>query len=107
MKDKRAAGGFPRRTPIHKVRPDALLWSRDMLGFCARVTVVGSARLLVENHTGLLELTDARIRLNTGCGPIAISGEGLKLCDARPRAAIVSGRIHRIDLPYKGGDCAP
>ena len=107
MRDKRAAGGFPRRTPIHKVRPDALLWSRDMLGLCARVTVVGSAQLLVENHTGLLELTDTRIRLNTGCGPIAITGEGLRLCDARPRAAIVSGAIHRIDLPREGGDCAP
>ncbi|MBR0367355.1 MAG: YabP/YqfC family sporulation protein [Clostridia bacterium] len=107
MKDKRAAGKFPRRTPIHKARPDALLWSQDMLGLCARITVVGNARVLVENHTGLLELTDTRIKLNTGCGPVAVAGEGLRLCDARPRAAIVSGRIHFIDLPREGGDCAP
>lgn len=99
--------GFPVRPPKTKRRPDALLWPEDLLGRCARVTVIGSSRLLVENHTGLLELTPTRIRLNTGCGPVAISGEGLALCDARPRAAIVSGRIRGIDLPDDGGDLSP
>lgn len=103
MKDKRAAGSFPRRTPIYKTRPDALTWSEDMLGRCARVTAVGSRRVLVENHTGLLLLTDREIRLDSGCGPIAISGEDLCLCEARPRAMIVKGRIHRINLPREGG----
>jgi sporulation protein YqfC len=103
MKDKRTAKGFPRRIPIPKLRPDALIWPEDLLGKCARITAIGSHRLLVENHTGLMCLTETEIRLNTGCGPIAISGEGLSLCDARPRAAIVTGRIIRIELPPEGG----
>lgn len=103
MKDKRTAGGFPRRTPLPKPRPDALIWPEDLLGRCARITAIGSHRLLVENHTGLTCLTETEIRLDTGCGPIAIFGEGLSLCDARPRAVIVSGQIRRIELPLEGG----
>ena len=107
MKDKRALKGFPRRTPIMKKRPDALLWPEDLLGRCARVTAVGNRRLLVENHTGILALTQTQIRLGTGCGPITVTGEGLTLCEARPCALIVRGDIHTIDLPREGGACAP
>lgn len=95
MKDKR------------KRRPDALTWTEDLLGRCARVTAIGSRRLLVENHTGLLELNEDRVRLNTGCGPIVISGEALRLCEARPRAMIVTGLIRAITLPCEGGDDQP
>ena len=107
MKDKRAARGFPRRTPIHRMRPDALTWPEDLLGRCARVTAVGSRRVLVENHTGLLALTETEVRLNTGCGALVISGEGLTLCEARPRAMIVTGRIRRVDLPPERGAVDP
>lgn len=103
MRDKRKPEGFPRRAPIQKAHPDALTWPEDLLGRCARITAIGCHRLLVENHTGLLCLTETEIRLNTGCGPLSISGEGLTLCDARPRAMIVKGRIRRIDLPLEGG----
>ena len=107
MKDTRAARGFPRRSPIAKRRPGALIWLEDLMGRCARVTAIGNGRVLVENHTGLLELTEQRIRLNTGCGSVVITGEGLTLCEARPRALIVKGAISRVDLPADGGDCAP
>ena len=106
MKDKRARG-FPKPRPIHIKRPGALLWSDDLMGRCARVTAIGSGRLLVENHTGLLELTDTRVKLNTGSGVLTVIGEGLRLCEARPRAMIVTGVIRRVDLPCRGGDVEP
>lgn len=104
MKDKRSPGHFPRRSPIPKTRPGALAWGEDLLGHCARVTAIGCHRLLVENHTGLLLLTETEIQLNTGRGPLSITGHGLTLCEARPRAMIVRGDIRRIDLPREGGD---
>ena len=107
MKDTRAARGFPRRSPIAKRRPGALIWPEDLMGRCARVTAIGSGRLLIENHTGLLELTDTRVRLNTGMGPLTVTGEDLQLCEARPRAMIVTGVIRRVDLPCQGGDGQP
>ena len=103
MKDKRARG-FPKPQPIHIKRPGALLWPEDLMGRCARVTAIGSGRLLIENHTGLLELSETRVRLNTGMGPLTVTGEGLRLCEARPRAMIVTGVIRRVDLPCQGGD---
>lgn len=87
-----------------RVRPDALVWPRDLSGACARVTAIGSDRLLVENHTGILELTDSRVRLCTGAGPICVTGRGLSLCQARPGALIVKGQIQRVELPCEGGD---
>ena len=106
MKVKR--DGFPRR-PIfrqHRRGPvaSALEWPRDLAGGCARTTAIGSDRLLVENYTGILELTDTRVRLATGEGPITITGQNLMLCDARRCALIVKGQLARVDLPCKGGD---
>lgn len=107
MRAKRVASGFPRRSifrPRQPNRPDALVWSRDLTGRSARVTAIGSNRLLVENHTGILELTDCRVRLGTGCGPITVTGVGLALCDARKGALIVQGSIRRVELPCEGSD---
>lgn len=84
--------------------PDALIWPRDLAGRCARTTAIGSRRLLVENHTGILELTDSRVRLGTGCGAITVVGSGLSLCDVRGNALIVRGEIRSVELPPEGGD---
>ena len=105
MRAKREKAGFPRRTFPRKraPRPDALLWSRDLSGQCARVMAVGSDRLLVENHTRILELTDTRVTLCTGSGPLTVTGRGLQLREVRPGALIVQGELHRVDLPCEGG----
>lgn len=109
MKVKRDASGFPRRSIFRKrqgVRPsDALLWPRDLAGRCARVTAIGSSRLLVENHTGILEVSETRVRLDTGCGPVTVTGRGLTLSDARRCALIIRGELERVELPCeRGGD---
>ena len=103
MKDKRAKG-FPKPQPIRLPRPGALLWPEDLMGRCARVTAIGNGRLLVENHTGLMVVTDTCVRLNTGGGMLTVTGDGLQLCEARPRTMIVTGVIRHIDLPCQGGD---
>ena len=71
MRGKGSNAGFPRRS-IFRTRPNppgALEWPRDLAGGCARATAIGANRLLVENYTGILELTDTRVRLNTGLRP--------------------------------------
>ena len=77
----------------------ALEWPRDLAGGCARATAIGSNRLLVENHTGILALSDTCVRLQTGAGAITVTGRELKLCDARRGALIVRGIIERVELP--------
>lgn len=103
MKVKRDSSGFPRRSIFRRrqdARPsEALLWPRDLAGRSARVTAIGSRRLLVENHTGILEVSETRVRLDTGCGPITVAGRGLTLSDARRCALIIRGDIERVELP--------
>lgn len=40
----------------------------------ARATLVGSGKLYVENHDGLLEIADSRIRIRTRYGELLITG---------------------------------
>lgn len=107
MNAKRNASTPHRRSIFHarlSDPPDALVWSQDLAGRRARVTAIGSNRLLVENHTGLMELTDCRVRLNTGCGPLTVLGRDLSLCEARQNALIIRGSILNIELPCEGSD---
>lgn len=107
MRDHRAQGGFPKR-PIFRTRkgadPGALEWPRELAGSCPRTTTIGANRLLVENYTGILELTDCRVRLSTGCGSLTVTGRGLQLCEARVGTLIIRGQLQRVELPCEGGD---
>ena len=87
----------PARPPV-----PALEWVRDISGKAARTTAIGSRQLLVENHTGILDFSDTSVSLNTGCGPIVISGDGLSLSDVRMGTLIVRGMIRQVQLPCEG-----
>ena len=104
MKFSRTGRGAPVRKRRAPRTPGAMEWAEDLSGQCARVTAVGSRSLLVENHTGILEFTDARVRLGTRRGTLCVIGSGLTLCDVRPDALIVRGRVQRVELPCQGGD---
>ena len=82
----------------------ALEWTEDLAGGCARVTAIGSRCLRVENHTGVLSLSDTRIVIGTRRGPLCAEGRGLTLCDIRPDTLIVRGKIARLELPCGGGE---
>ena len=92
MRQRRAAHALP-----------ALEWVEDLSGACARVTAVAGRSLLVENHTGVLELSPTRVVLNTRRGPLCVEGRDLALCDIRPGALMVRGELTRIELPCEGG----
>lgn len=81
----------------------ALEWARDVTGGCARATAIGNRSLLVENHTAIAVFSDTRVLLYTRTGPLCVTGSGLSLRDVRPRALIVHGDIHRVELPCEGG----
>ena len=93
-------GGKPRRPQRPPV--PALEWAQDIAGKAPRITAVGSKRLLVENCTGVLDLSDERVRLNSRCGCICVHGQQLFLKDVRKSALIVSGEIRQVELPCEG-----
>ena len=105
MKVLRTSYKWPKRRARY-VRRDlpAMEWLEDISGKCARATVIGNRRLLIENHTGIIEFSSECIRLNSGGGPLLITGQSLVLCNVRQGALIVQGEIHRVELPCEGSD---
>ena len=90
--------------PSRRASPGAIEWQGALQSGAARVTVLGSKRLLVENHTGLIEFTANVIRLNSAGGAIAIEGKNLSISDMRRQQLIIHGQISRVLLPEEGGD---
>ena len=88
----------PERPPV-----PALEWIRDISGKTARTTVIGSHQILIENHTGIIDFSDTAVCLDTGSGPITVTGTGLSLTDVRKGTLIIRGHIHQVCLPCEGG----
>ena len=65
-----------------------------------RVTTVGSARALVENHLGLLAYGPEQVRVRCRRGAASVKGEGLALREVRRDALIVTGRIDSVELGH-------
>jgi len=64
----------------------------DALTDCARVTMTGQSWALIEGQHGVVELGAACIRLRTGQGILAVSGEGLMLRELSTDAALIEGK---------------
>ena len=94
---------MPRPEKRRRLLPPAMEWKGEAAPGAARVTAVGNRRLLVENHTGVVEFTQACIRLSSKNGPITVEGSGLTLADMRRRQLMICGSISRVTLPG-GGD---
>lgn len=79
---------------------EALELPMDVLGNQARITLAGDGCALIENHRGILEVSDQSVRLLTRQGVLRILGEGLELCQVRPDALKVEGNIFVLELPH-------
>lgn len=88
--------------PAHPGVP-ALEWLSEVAGRVARVTAVGSRRVLIENHTGIQGFTEEEVRLCTASGFLCVRGRELSLCEVRENALIVHGCIRQVELPEERG----
>lgn len=84
----------------------ALEWLEDAAGTRARLTMSGNRRAMVENHTGIVEFTAARIRLMTRQGVMTFLGRELMLTQIRPDALTVRGFISSVEFPDGGEENA-
>lgn len=63
-----------------------------------RVVLVGNVQLTVENHQGIVEYTQQRVRVATSRGEVAVEGRGLSIGRITKTEIAIDGRIHRIAL---------
>ena len=79
--------------------PKQLSWAENTARE-VRVTAVGGARALVENHLGLLAYGQDCVRVRCRRGAASIRGSGLTLREVRKDALIITGRIDSVELDH-------
>ncbi len=75
---------------------NALELPKDIVLDVAKVTLVGSNNVTVENHKGILEYNEDQIRVNTGSGILAIAGSKLIIKSILQEEISITGEIRGI-----------
>lgn len=75
------------------------LRDRDSIsGAQTLVEAVGTKRVLVEHHRGIVSYADQEIRVASTYGVVSIQGEGLRLCCMNREQVFLSGQIKSISM---------
>lgn len=68
----------------------------DVVADRSRITLVGAAELLVENHRGLTEYTPGSVVLMVPEGQMSVRGDDLQINSIAPEQVVISGKIRTI-----------
>ncbi|MFZ5591039.1 MAG: sporulation protein YqfC [Bacillota bacterium] len=83
-----------------KVKKQMAEWMElpgDVLMDLPRVVVVGNMQVSVENHRGIVEYTQEKVRISTGACQVVITGNELCLRNILPDEICVEGSIKSIE----------
>ncbi len=69
---------------------------KDIVLDVAKITLIGSNNVTVENHKGIIEYNDDQIRINTGSGVLTINGLKLNIKSILQEEITITGEIHCI-----------
>lgn len=69
---------------------------KDAIYDVPRITLVGGLQILIENHTGILEFQESRIRLAHPKGEVQVMGRRLIIKYIQPREILIEGEINGI-----------
>ena len=71
---------------------------KDIILDLPRITLVGNLQLYIENHRGLIEYSNQRIRIYTKNGIIRIIGKNLVIKTVIKEEIIIVGLIEHIEF---------
>lgn len=66
---------------------------KDIIMDVAKITVIGTVQVAVENHKGVIEYSEQQIRVNSENGIIKISGERLNIKSILHEEIVIEGDI--------------
>jgi len=69
---------------------------KDIVLDVAKITLIGSNNVTVENHKGIIEYNDDQIRINTGSGVLTINGLKLNIKSILQEEITITGEVHCI-----------
>lgn len=83
---------------INKKLTSALDMPQEVMLDYPRITIVGEESVVIENHTGLIELSQTIIRLNTKQYLLKISGENLDIKSISQDDIEIAGKITGVTM---------
>jgi sporulation protein YqfC len=67
-----------------------------------RITMLGNLQLNIENHKGIMEYTDHRIKIMVSRGYLEIEGKNLVLRNVQIDEILINGEINQIKITITG-----
>lgn len=71
---------------------------RDIVLDLSRLTLIGNRQLYLENHKGIVEYDEHKIRVRTNSGTLVITGENLVIRNLYAAELYVEGDIDSLEI---------
>jgi len=71
---------------------------KDIVMDLPRITLIGNLQLFVENHKGIVEYSDSRIRINTKSGTLKVTGKNFFIKTIVTEEVIIYGDIESVEF---------
>lgn len=81
---------------IKETISNALELPKDIVLDVAKVTLIGTDTITVENHKGIIEYNEDQIRINTGSGILTINGSKLSIKAILQEEITITGEVFCI-----------
>ena len=83
---------------IKKGLAEILELPKDIILDLPKIIMIGNLQIYIENHKGILEYTDNRIRINTKNGILRIIGKNLMLKNIVAEEIFIVGEINQVEF---------
>ena len=83
---------------IKKGLAEVLELPKDIILDLPKIIMIGNLQIYIENHKGILEYTDNRIRINTKNGILRIIGKNLMLKNIVAEEIFIVGEINQVEF---------
>jgi sporulation protein YqfC len=81
---------------IKETISNALELPKDIVLDVAKVTLIGTDTITIENHKGIIEYNEDQIRINTGSGILTINGSKLSIKAILQEEITITGEVFCI-----------
>ncbi|SET41362.1 sporulation protein YqfC [Natronincola peptidivorans] len=83
---------------IKKSLAEILELPKDIVLDIPKITMVGNLQIYIENHKGIIEYTNNRIRISTKSGVLRILGKNLLLKNIVLEEIVIVGEIVQVEF---------
>jgi len=87
-----------KKDKVNHFMADFLEIPRDLVLNLPKLTVVGAREVFVENHRGIMEYQEDRIRINLARGYLEITGSELEIKAILPDEMSIIGLVRSINF---------